>query len=295
MRDPLIDRQTLEVVALQHLQEAYPRARDAEIRARVQGWLDQPARGLEAAADLLRHAGSIDGLDLLDLGCMMGLSALTFARLGARVSGVDTDPRLIDIARRLSGGAPQRRTDGPASDPAGSGDGISFRPPEFASFDGRTLPFPDSRFDAAYSLSTFERMPRPERLLAEVSRVLRPGGCFVLEIPNRLFPYDPHTRLWGAPWLPLPAADAWARLRGRTGLTEQGIRFYSYVSLVRLVRDTRLPLRVVLPEPGPAAPAASIRRWLGVLRLRPALLASRLRLILEKDGRTTESGFTESP
>jgi hypothetical protein len=72
--------------------------------------------------------------------------------------------------------------------------------------------------------------------------------------------------------------------------TEQGIRFYSYVSLVRLVRDTRLPLRVVLPEPGPAAPAPSIRRWLGALRLRPALLASRLRLILEKDGRTTESG-----
>jgi SAM-dependent methyltransferase len=281
MRDPVIDRRTLEVVALQHLQEAYPRARGAEIRARVEDWLDQPARGLEAAANLLRHAGSIDGLDLLDLGCTMGLSALTFARLGARVSGVDTDPRLIDIARRLSGGG---RTEGPASDPTGSGDGIPFRPPEFACFDGRTLPFPDSRFDAACSLSAFERLPRPERLLAEVSRVLRPGGCFVLEIPNRLFPYDPHTRLWGAPWLPLPAADAWARLRGRTGFTEQGIRFYSYFSLVRLVRATRLPLRVIFPEPGPAAPAAPIRRWLAALRLRPALLASRLRLILKKDG-----------
>jgi len=42
---------------------------------------------------ILDLLGSIDGLDVLDLGCGDGVLASTLAHHGARVTGLDTDPR----------------------------------------------------------------------------------------------------------------------------------------------------------------------------------------------------------
>jgi ubiquinone/menaquinone biosynthesis C-methylase UbiE len=46
------------------------------------------------------------------------------------------------------------------------------------------LPFPGNTFDAVSSLEALEFMPRPERVLSEMARVLRPGGVFV--VTNRI-------------------------------------------------------------------------------------------------------------
>ncbi len=48
----------------------------------------------------------------------------------------------------------------------------------------RSLPFPDSSFDAVSSLEALEFMPDPKQVLAEMVRVLRPGGVFL--ISNRI-------------------------------------------------------------------------------------------------------------
>lgn len=50
--------------------------------------------------------------------------------------------------------------------------------------DARDLPFPDDTFDAVSCLEALEFMPSPSRVLAEMARVLRPGG--VLLITNRI-------------------------------------------------------------------------------------------------------------
>jgi SAM-dependent methyltransferase len=52
--------------------------------------------------------------------------------------------------------------------------------------DMRTLPFEDGRFASVVSIQSIEHVPDPERVLAEVVRVLRPGGTAVLVTPNRL-------------------------------------------------------------------------------------------------------------
>lgn len=61
-------------------------------------------------------------------------------------------------------------------------------------YDGKTLPFPDASFDSVVSFEVFEHVFNIEEVLAEASRVLKPGGRFLLTIPfaweEHEVPYD---------------------------------------------------------------------------------------------------------
>jgi ubiquinone/menaquinone biosynthesis C-methylase UbiE len=57
-------------------------------------------------------------------------------------------------------------------------DGGQSRPVERAGLDGQALDLPGERFDAVLSTFTLCTIPDVDAALAEVSRVLRPGGTF---------------------------------------------------------------------------------------------------------------------
>ena len=57
--------------------------------------------------------------------------------------------------------------------------------------DVRAIPFRDGAFDAAYSMGTVEHFAETEQALAEIVRVVRPGGRAVIGVPNR---HDPFLR-----------------------------------------------------------------------------------------------------
>jgi SAM-dependent methyltransferase len=59
------------------------------------------------------------------------------------------------------------------------------------------LPLAAGRFDVAFASWLLEHLEEPERDLAEVSRVLRPGGVFIFITPNRLHPLVSLNRLSG--------------------------------------------------------------------------------------------------
>jgi ubiquinone/menaquinone biosynthesis C-methylase UbiE len=92
---------------------------------------------------------------VLDLGCGAGDSVGLFRSLEPRVrwTGVDIE-RSPEVAERT-------RTDA-----------------EFVTFDGVRLPFGDDSFDLVYCKQVLEHVRHPEPLLAEVARVLAPGGSF---------------------------------------------------------------------------------------------------------------------
>jgi SAM-dependent methyltransferase len=92
---------------------------------------------------------------VLDLGCGVGHS---FGELAPRETvGVDLDPAVLVGQERETHAA-----------------------------DMRSLPFAAASFDAVISVHSIEHVPDPERVLAEIVRVLKPGGRASLVTPNRL-------------------------------------------------------------------------------------------------------------
>jgi SAM-dependent methyltransferase len=104
-----------------------------------------------------RYVGG-PGRQVLDLGCRDG--ALTQAYLnGNEVVGVDADQEALAEAAGL---------------------GIETR---WADLD-QPLDLPDVSFDVVVAGELLEHLRDPEQLVAEVGRVLRPGGTFVASVPN---------------------------------------------------------------------------------------------------------------
>jgi SAM-dependent methyltransferase len=128
---------------------------------------ERDAKAADQALGAARLARCPDGGDLLDVPCGFGRHAIPLAGAGYRVVGVDRSQPLLDEARRRADGA---------------------RWPKLTQADYRKLPFADERFDAALCLFSSLGYLGDEadtRVLAEIGRVLRPGGRLVIEIFHR--------------------------------------------------------------------------------------------------------------
>ena len=121
------------------------------------------------AGRLVRFAGVKPGQRVLDVACGTGVVAVTAAlHAGAKVTGADLTPELLEVARENA------RIGGLEID--------------FHEADVEKLPFGDAEFDIV--LSQFGHMfaPRPAVAIAEMLRVLKPGGTIAFATwPPELF------------------------------------------------------------------------------------------------------------
>jgi len=122
----------------------------------------------EPAGRLVRFADIRPGNRVLDVACGTGVVAVTAARRGATVSGLDLTPQLLDVARDNAQIAGVR---------------IDWR-----EGDAESLPFPDNSFDVVVSQFGHMFAPRPEVAVGEMLRVLEPGGTIAFSTwPPELF------------------------------------------------------------------------------------------------------------
>ena len=63
-----------------------------------------------------------------------------------------------------------------------SGRSIEMKAPDYF-YDGRVLPFADSSFDGVLSTQVLEHVPNARSMLAEMNRVLKPGGGILISLP----------------------------------------------------------------------------------------------------------------
>jgi ubiquinone/menaquinone biosynthesis C-methylase UbiE len=105
------------------------------------------------------------GLKLLEVGCGLGIELASLGKLGFDVTGIDLAPAAVKLAgdhlRRLN-------------------------------INGRTLvqnvehmEFPDESFDAVYSSGVLHHTPDIQRAIAEILRVLKPGGEILVILYHR--------------------------------------------------------------------------------------------------------------
>lgn len=108
-----------------------------------------------------------DGRRLLDIGCSWGRWTVAASQAGYEAIGIDPSLGAVLAARR-----------------AASQIGVSSR---YLVGDARHLPFAPGTFDTAYSYSVIQHFSRDDagRAVAEIGRVLRPGGVAKVQMPTR--------------------------------------------------------------------------------------------------------------
>lgn len=115
--------------------------------------------GLEQAL-LLELLGPLADQMLLDIGCGDGALSAVLARRGARVTGLDADAAMVAAARRLA----EREA----------------VPLMLLKGKGETLPFRPDAFDVVLAVASLCFIQDATQAIAEMARVLKPGGKLVI-------------------------------------------------------------------------------------------------------------------
>jgi ubiquinone/menaquinone biosynthesis C-methylase UbiE len=163
---------------------------------------ERPSRGLERdylrvvdqhLEDLVPRMWPYFGSNIrrvLDFGCGSGGSAIALALVypGMRIFGADIDPKEIAVAR-------ERAKLYDVADRC-----------EFTHVQAdQPLPFHDEYFDLSVCSSVIEYVTETKArkfCIQEMARLVKSEGLLFFSVPNRLYPFEIHTRKWGWNWFP---------------------------------------------------------------------------------------------
>jgi SAM-dependent methyltransferase len=142
---------------------------------------------------------------VLDFGCGNGANTVLFAPDVARIVGVDVAPEQVEIAIAY---AKEHRLENV----------------EYLVYDGHRLPFEDGSFDNVVTFEVLEHTTDHRAALAELIRVMKPGGRLLMSVPNKWYLMETHgfhlkptwvkwNRMPLLSWLPSPLHERWANAR----------------------------------------------------------------------------------
>jgi len=80
---------------------------------------------------------------------------------------------------------------------------------ELIQMSAENLAFKENTFNAVIMIEVLEHIPKDEKAIGEISRVLKPGGKLIVTAPNKLFPFETHgfrigSRVYGTKGLGFP-------------------------------------------------------------------------------------------
>lgn len=144
---------------------------------------------------LLRYVPDLLTRRILDLGSGRGAFLVDVASRGGRAVGVEKSLEYIRLTQERAQAA---------------GVAVEVMPGV-----AEAIPQPDASFGFANVCEVIEHVEQPQRLLAELYRVLEPGGLAYLSVPNRFSMRDQHFHLYLVNWLPRAWCNAFISLFGK--------------------------------------------------------------------------------
>lgn len=117
-------------------------------------------------AQFVAERATLAGARVLDVGCGGGLLCEALARAGAKVTGLDLAPGMIEVARLHA---------------AEQGLDIAY---EMSSAEDRAGVSP-AEFDVVTCMEMLEHVPDPERMMGTLGTLVRPGGALFVSTINR--------------------------------------------------------------------------------------------------------------
>lgn len=130
-------------------------------------------KAMKTLAVLEDHLGRLNDKYVLDIGCAAGLSTTWYAQATHCVVGIDIDIPAVSYASLNNTEANLI----------------------FAVMDSERLGYGNDSFDIVICNHIYEHVPDPEMLMAEIHRVLKPGGVCFFGAGNRLSIMEPHYHL----------------------------------------------------------------------------------------------------
>jgi ubiquinone/menaquinone biosynthesis C-methylase UbiE len=168
---------------------------------------------LYRVAEFREHPGE----RVLELGCGTGCDLLQFAKHGAIATGVDITDSHLELARKRVGGTAT-----------------------VVKADIRSMDFEDNSFDYVYSHGVIHHSNEPKKIVAEILRVLRPGGRFNIHV-YALYSYF-------ALWRLLQYGRRW-KFYVENSTSEVHIDLYTAASLRTLFHPVRIQIRKYQAKP----------------------------------------------
>jgi SAM-dependent methyltransferase len=200
------------------------------------------AAKMVAVVQHFRGVQDLSGLRIVDCGCSGGIIANELHAAGATVIGLDIDVPGVRAARERYGSSAT-----------------------FLCADAERIPLATASVDVMICNHIYEHVVDPNRLLAEMRRVVRPDGMLYLGLANRFGLIEPHYRLPFLSWLPRPLAHRYVRATGRADLYYEELKSRSRLRALCAglhVWDYTLS---VLAEPARFAAGDAVPRWTSMI------------------------------
>jgi 2-polyprenyl-3-methyl-5-hydroxy-6-metoxy-1,4-benzoquinol methylase len=117
---------------------------------------------IKSNIEFIEKTGLLDEeKEILEVGSGLGNMIKTLAKKGYKVKGIDIDKNKIEEAKSIHGNIPIKKAS------------------------GEEIPFENEKFDIVMSFDVFEHIQSSDKHLREVRRVLKDGGHYLLQTPNK--------------------------------------------------------------------------------------------------------------